>query len=231
MSIRALVRVACAAGLLAVFAVATASAEPLDRRTNFTFRNPTSVPGVTLAPGEYQFHVVDSSNRDVVQVLNADGTTPYAMFFAIPTWRPDPPKDSELRFMETAVGMPQAVKTWYYAGESIGREFLYPRAQARLLARGTGDVIATTESVPEEEAGLPDVSWTTPLGEETHEAPAAEPPALPYDEPVLEAQPASGGDVPEALPKTDSATTMRVLAGGVLLMAALGLRRTRAFFR
>ena len=223
MSIRALVRVTCAAALLAVCVAGSANAQPLDRRTNFTFRNPTSVPGVTLAPGEYQFRVIDSYTRDVVQVLSADGMKPYAMFFTLPLWRPDPAKDSELAFMETAAGMLQAVKTWYYIGESTGREFLYPKEQARLLAQGTGEYIPTTEAVPGV-TETPEVAWITPEGEETP-APPAE---VAEAQPVFEEAPPAAPPEPEALPKTDSATTTRVLGAGLLLMAALVLRRVRS---
>lgn len=224
MSIRALTRVACAAALLAVCVAGSANAQPLDRRTNFTFQNPTSVPGVTLAPGEYQFRVIDSYTRDVVQVLSADGMKPYAMFFTIPQWSPEPAKDSELRFMETAAGMPQAVKTWYYMGESTGREFLYPKEQARLLAQGTGEAVPTTEAVP----GVtekPEYAWITPEGEETHEAPRVAVAEAP--QPVIEEAPPAPPE-PEALPKTDSTTTTRVLGGALLLMAGLFLGRMRS---
>lgn len=223
MSIRPVVRVTCAAALLAVCVAGGANAQPLDRRTTFTFRNPTSVPGVTLAPGEYQFRVIDSYTRDVVQVLSADGMKPYAMFFTLPLWRPDPAKDSELAFMETAAGMPQAVKTWYYIGESTGREFLYPKEQARLLAQGTGEYIPTTEAVPGV-TETPEVAWIAPKGEET----TAPPVEVAAAQPVFEEAPPAAPAEPEALPKTDSATTTRVLGAGLLLMAALVLRRMRS---
>ena len=38
--------------------------------------------------------------------------------------------------METAKGQPSAVKTWWYPRERIGYEFIYPKEQARRLARG-----------------------------------------------------------------------------------------------
>ena len=34
--------------------------------------------------------------------------------------------DAELRFLETPAGQPAAVKTWWYPGNTIGREFIYP---------------------------------------------------------------------------------------------------------
>jgi hypothetical protein len=118
--------------------------------------------------------------------------------------------------------MPQAVKTWYYLGESAGREFLYPKEQARLLAQGTGEYIPTTEAVP----GLtekPEVAWIAP--EEESEAPPAEIAEAP---PAFEEAPPAAPPEPEALPKTDSATTTRVLGAGLLLMAALVLGRMRS---
>ena len=154
MSIRALVRVTCAAALLAVCVAGSANAQPLDRRTNFTFRNPTSVPGVTLAPGEYQFRVIDSYTRDVVQVLSADGMKPYAMFFTIPLWRPDPAKDSELAFMETAAGMPQAddvtaVLVQRRARPEVVRTFERSFEALPALAEFTAETFATLGLGPE----------------------------------------------------------------------------------
>src|SRR5512142_840012 len=101
MSIRGFARVTCAGILLACVLAGAASAQVSDKRTTFTLKNPTSVPGVTLPPGDYQFRLADAASRDVVQVLSADGTTVYAMFFTIPVWRARPAGDSELHFMET----------------------------------------------------------------------------------------------------------------------------------
>ena len=236
MSIRGFARLACATLLLSGVLAGTASAQVSDKRTIFTVRSPTSVPGVTLPPGDYQFRLADVASRDVVQVLSADGTTPYAMFFTIPVSRPEPASNSELHFMETASGMPQAVKTWHYVGESSGYEFVYPRDQARRLAMGTGERVASTSVWPGD-ATKPDFSWINPQGEEIpyddHESAAFEPtgPALQgqvarAERPLIDltAQPAPARDT---LPKTDSDMTRRLVEGGLLLMAALVLRRIR----
>ena len=50
--------------------------------------------------------------------------------------RPKASDDAELRFLETPAGQPAAVKTWWYPGNTIGREFIYPKSQARRLAQG-----------------------------------------------------------------------------------------------
>jgi hypothetical protein len=72
-----------------------------------------AVPGVTLPAGQYLFRLptkIASGERHVMQVLSADGSNSYAMFFGISANRTDYPTKPEVRFMETAAVMPPAVK-------------------------------------------------------------------------------------------------------------------------
>lgn len=151
----------CALVLVGALNAATAAATPLDKRTIFTFTAPFSIPGVTLPAGSYLFRLADDTpGRDVIQVLSADGKTPYAMFFSLPTLRGEPVDTPELRFMETAADVPVAIKSWWYAGDRQGYEFVYPRAQARLLAEGGGTPVLTTEAAPVE--AEPEFEYVTP---------------------------------------------------------------------
>ena len=53
------------------------SAQPLDKRTLFTFSAPVTLPGVTLPAGQYLFRLADpNSSAKVVQVLNAEAPSP-----------------------------------------------------------------------------------------------------------------------------------------------------------
>jgi hypothetical protein len=132
--------------LLGAFTLAILSAQPLDKRTYFTFSAPVEVPGVALPPGKYMFRIVDpNSGGRVVQVVSADGTKAYAMFFTIPALRQTPADKPEIRFMETPEGVPPAIKTWWYPGETIGREFIYPKEQARRLAKNASAPVLTTQ--------------------------------------------------------------------------------------
>ena len=132
--------------LLSSFIVAIVSAQPMDKRTFFTFSAPVEVPGVALPPGKYIFRIVDpTSGGRVVQIVSADGTKPFAMFFTIPAARLTPAAEPEVRFMETPAGTPPAVKTWWYPGETIGREFIYPKEQARRLAKNASAPVLTTQ--------------------------------------------------------------------------------------
>ena len=103
--------------------------------------------GVTLPAGRYVFRIVDTNTtRKVIQVLSDDEKKPYAMANTIPDQRRDPVKDATVAFYETPRGTPAAVKTWWYPGESIGYQFIYPRAQAKEIAHNTGKPVLTTKT-------------------------------------------------------------------------------------
>jgi hypothetical protein len=218
-----------ALALVATLTARTASAQayPEDKRVFFTFNGPVAVPGVTLPAGKYLFRLttsIASGERHVVQVLSDNGQTSYAQFFGVSAVRPDYAPKPEIRFMETAAGMPPAVKTWWYPGAKDGYEFIYPKDQARLLAKGTGQPVLTTRADTATE-----IERVTAAGAETAvraEVPArpegpivvgeVAPPAMPVIEPTLEAR--------ADLPKTASAT-------GLIALVAMGLLLTAAFVR
>ena len=137
-------RLVCAVALLALMST-PANAQPLDKRVIFTFSAPVTVPGKTLPAGSYLFRV-PNPNRTVVQVLSADGTKLYGTFFSISAHALIRPEQPEVRFMETAAGVPHAIRTWWYPADSTGFEFIYPKDQARLLAKGAGESVLTTKA-------------------------------------------------------------------------------------
>jgi hypothetical protein len=141
-----IVRCGYGVAILGWLTVAAVLAQPEDRRTFFTFSAPVEVPGVALPPGKYIFRIVNPRiGRNVVQVASADGSKSYALFFAIPAERPTPPSEPELRFMETPEGTPPAIQTWWHPGDTIGREFIYPKEQARRLAKKASAPVLTTQ--------------------------------------------------------------------------------------
>lgn len=203
---------------------ASAQSVPEDKRVFFTFSGPVAVPGVTLPAGKYLFRLptkIASGERHVMQVLSADGRNSYAMFFGISANRTDYPTKPEIRFMETAAGMPSAVKTWWYPGDKAGYEFIYPKEQARLLAKGTGQPVLIAEAERVTPGGT-----ETPIGAEpavVPEGPAIvgelAPPAMPVIEPPYEAR--------QELPKTAGNVFTIALAGIGLLMGAVLMKMLR----
>src|SRR5688572_23795155 len=178
--LRHVVILACAVVLLACVIATPSNAQTLDKRTLFTFSGPVSMPGVTLPAGKYLFRLANpDSGRNVVQVLNAEGTKPYGMFFAMRAERFDPASTPEVRFMETAAGTPAAIKTWWYPGERTGYEFIYPKEQARRLAVGASQPVLTThaQTTMTEQTNTADLSRVSSGGQETQVNASAAPTA------------------------------------------------------
>ena len=127
----------CAAALTAVIAPG-ARADEWNKKTILTFSGPVQIPGVTLPAGSYVFKLADiPGNRHVVQVFDKDERKIYTTMLAIPNERLDPSDKPVVLFSERASGSPQAVKVWFYPGERIGNEFVYPKSQAIRIAKET----------------------------------------------------------------------------------------------
>jgi hypothetical protein len=169
-----LITSACAAAALLALTSATparAQGGPMDSRTEFTFNRPVELPNVTLPPGTYVFRFVDATTgRKVMQVQAKDASNKtYGLFLTISAQRPRPSDEAELRFLETASGQPAAIKTWWYPGNTIGREFIYPKDQARRLAQATNQPVLTTQAsnVTNEQMKTADLAYVSPSGQET----------------------------------------------------------------
>jgi hypothetical protein len=221
--------------------VAKATAQgPIDSRTEFTFNAPVELPGTTVPPGTYVFRFADATtSRSVMQVLDKASNKTYGLFLTISAQRPKPSDDAELRFLETPSGKPAAVKTWWYPGNSIGREFIYPKSQARRLAMATNTTVLTTkqETVSPEQMKTAELEYVSPSGQESAvtanaEQTVAENTAPARETPVLESQSASNATMSNSskrrrLPRTDSLLPMLVLMGVTSLAGGASLRFRR----
>lgn len=136
------------AGLFAMLAPPSALAGELDELTYFTFSAPVQIPGVALPAGTYMFKLADSGSHDqIVQVFSKDGSTLYATFFAMPDNVVTPTDKPVVTLEETPRGNPEAIKTWFYPGDTIGHEFVYPREQAAKIVAMTRQPVLTMPSV------------------------------------------------------------------------------------
>ena len=216
-----------------------------DKRTYFTFNQPVALPGVTLPAGTYMFRLADdTTTRKVIQVANKQGTESYAMLHTMPVYRPDAPRDPEIRFMETAAGAPMAVRAWWKDGERTGYGFIYSKEELAQLNR-------TAAAVPAAEARIePAVPVDAePAGEPIAEGPLEGPDVvegdgLPAEEPELVAQAPANQQVPptpepqsevrqsevrqetrEELPRTASPLALLLISG--IATTGIGLRLLR----
>jgi len=123
---------------VAMCVAAPARADESDKLTYLTFSKSVQLPGKTLPAGRYRFQLADTQeSRRVIKVQSEDGKKQLAMLLTIPNQLRDIPKDPVVMFSETAQGQPDAVKSWNYPGERTGYEFIYPRAQAMIIAHQT----------------------------------------------------------------------------------------------
>ena len=148
---------ACVASAVLVLPLSAAAQGPANQDTFFTFSQEVELPGKTLPAGKYFFQLADSpSNRHIVKVMSEDRKQLHATLLAIPYYSNERPSDEpQVRFMETpaqassgAAGT-NAIKIWFYPGNSTGHEFIYPRAQAMRIAARTGQPVLTTKTEEE----------------------------------------------------------------------------------
>jgi hypothetical protein len=150
---RALMTATCAVALAVLVAAAPARADEWNKKTFLTFSGPVQVPGVTLPAGTYTFQLADlSGNRHVVQIFDKDMKKVYTTILAVPDQRLEPTDKPVVLFSEQPAGTPPAIKAWFYPGDTIGDEFVYPKRQAVEIARATHQtVLASNDESRESE--------------------------------------------------------------------------------
>jgi hypothetical protein len=135
----------CCATVLTVALAPRAHADEWNKKTILTFSGPVQIPGATLPAGSYVFKLADiPGNRHVVQVFDKDEKKIYTTMLAIPNERLEPTDDPVVLFAERASGSPQAIKVWFYPGNRIGNEFVYPKSQAMRIAKETHQSVLAT---------------------------------------------------------------------------------------
>lgn len=226
----------CSVTLLCTMFSAAALAQPRDRKTTVTFSQPFEIPGVgpqgsgpqVLPAGTYVFTLVDSlSDRHIVRIFSSDEKQVHATILAIPNSRLRSTDKTVITFSERAEGEPQAIRAWFYPGDSSGQEFAYPKKRAVELAQVyqqpvlyIPDDVAAHIAAPLQTASEPpaDALRVAPLRAVT-----------PRGEDVSVAQVVEASPVQVArLPTTAGNLPLFGLLGLLSLAAGLGLKRFRA---
>jgi hypothetical protein len=246
----------CAAALTALIAPG-ARADEWNKKTILTFSGPVQIPGATLPAGSYVFKLADiPGNRHVVQVFDKDEKKIYTTMLAVPNQRLEPSDKPIVLFSERASGSPQAVKVWYYPGDTIGNEFVYPKAQAMKIAKESHTKVLamnderkssvnTAGEIPVEmktaalgyfdengdwqsEAAKPVVMSTPPA--QTAKAETAKPETAPART-MAQAQTTSGTSgsrpVRKHLPRTSSSLALFELLSGLSMVGGFAVRAIR----
>jgi hypothetical protein len=124
---------------------AVAQETNVSERSFLTFSNAFELPGLTLQPGTYVFKLADSPSRNVVQVWTRDEKEMLGHWTFVQTERNRVTEDNVVMFKEMPAGTTPAVQYWYFPGERIGKEFIYPKDQAARIAKASGTQVLTAE--------------------------------------------------------------------------------------
>jgi hypothetical protein len=191
------------------------------KKSIVTFSQPVEIPGMVLPAGTYTIELVDSdSDRHIVRFFNADQTRVVATVLAIPNLRLKTTDKPVMTFSEQPINSPEALKAWFYSGDSFGQEFVYPKKRAIELAQVVKEPILAIPTATAEVAELkaaPIVAITP----EQKEVPLAEVVQIPPT-PVLVAENRVPAPVTQNLQLPGAASMlplMTLLAAGALGVA------------
>jgi hypothetical protein len=207
-------------GLLLTGVANRGKADEWNKKTYITISQSIEVPGAILPPGRYVFKLLDSpSNRHIVQVLNERENHVYCTNLAISKQRMEPADKTILTFYEMPGGGPEPVRAWFYPGDLIGQEFVYPKkrmAEIRAaMDKGRITVAQNTQVTTPAPAPVVEEQKTE---EKVEETPAPTP--SPAPPPVVE-------ETPEPMPETPPAPApepaMPHTAGNTIEIGLLGL--------
>jgi len=237
----------CCAAIVTLMAAPGARADQWDKKTILTFSGPVQIPGATLPAGSYVFKLADlSSNRHVVQVFDKAEKKIFATLLAIPNDRMEPPDEPVVMFSERPAGSPQAVKVWYYPGERIGNEFVYPKSMAMKIAKAnhqsvlamddtnSSDAYKTAQVGRFDEKGAWQVEGNNAVATTAPSAPRSTTASeAPRSTTMAQASPAttttgtSGRTPRRHLPRTASPLPLYELLSGLSIAGGLVVRRMR----
>jgi len=131
-----------AATVLGAAVLPSARADESNKKTIVTFSQAVEVPGKVLPAGTYTFQLLDSpADRHIVQIFNADGSQIITTILAINDYRLQPTGQTVMKFSERPGDAPDALRAWFYPGDSFGQEFVYPKARAIQLAQTMNTIV------------------------------------------------------------------------------------------
>ncbi len=117
-----------------------AHANEENQMTKFTFSQSIQVPGRILPAGTYRFVLAtNDSNRNIVEIFNADGTELYATIQTISAERGRKAYGTSVTFAQCSNAQPKALVTWFYPGNDIGHEFVYSKQVDSELAQAANN--------------------------------------------------------------------------------------------
>lgn len=142
MKIKSAICIGVALSVLGLVSASSARADEWNKRTVLTFTQPVEIPGRILPAGTYVFQLGETmTDRHIVLIFGADGTKIITTVMTIPNERIKATDQTVIKFREVPAGSPEAIRAWFYPGNLLGQEFVYPKHRAVQLAKASRDVV------------------------------------------------------------------------------------------
>ena len=134
-----------------------------NKKSTLSTDKPVEFPGIVLEPGTYTVRLKESTEtRSTVEILNQDETQVLANLLAVPDHEQRPDDNAEFAFFTAPDGSPQPVRTWFYSGDLIGLEFVYPKPRAKEIAKAADEHVMASNSTSKDSV----IVAMTPNGKE-----------------------------------------------------------------
>ena len=117
----------------------TVRASEEDQAIKVNFSKEVQIPGHVLPAGTYYFVIMDTNNRQTVQITNEDRTRTIAIVQTISRERWQGNAGTECTLAEGQGVDPAAIIAWFYPGRAVGHEFVYPAQEEKQLAMAKKD--------------------------------------------------------------------------------------------
>jgi hypothetical protein len=143
-----------------------------NKKSTLTIDRQVEFPGIILEPGTYIVKLKEAGEkRSQVLILNQDETQTLATLLAVPDHRMRPEDQSEFMYHEVKGDGPAPVRSWFFSGDLVGLEFVYPMVRAKEIAKNSEDHVLAS-NISKDSA----IVAVTPNGKEIviDEGPAAQ---------------------------------------------------------
>ena len=153
--------------LFIAMAISSAGQEPYSSRWNkkstLTTEKAVEFPGIVLEPGTYVIRQKESTeNRALIEICNRDESQILGTAEAVPDHELRPEDNSEFIFFEGAPDKAEPVRAWFFSGDMIGWEFVYPKPRAKEIAKAADTHVMASNSMNKDDV----VVAVTPNGRE-----------------------------------------------------------------
>ncbi len=122
-------------GILVAAGLPNATAHWGSWDTYVTFSGPVEIPGMVLAPGKYEFKLMESGKRDdYIGIFNMKGDLMETLF-GTPEYRRHTTDTTVLTMEKRGPRDPEAIESWFYPDSNYGIKFVYPKPAGSGVAR------------------------------------------------------------------------------------------------